>query len=211
MLLSVLRGDDTVKEIILINNTCIVDDKLKTIIRTFEDCVTVVTPERTLYVNPAWNYGVYEAKYEYVAILNDDIVIPAGFVTSVLDLIDEEDGLFGMKGSSVDDTKYIDSEVLTIPNLNSIRKVKSKVRNYLWGIAIFGKKEDFKLIPYKYKIWCGDDYYHKHCEKQVYAIDCKDKIRHLHSMTTLSNKDFAKIKHNDLRIWKEDNVELQAK
>ena len=67
-----LVTDESVKEILIIDNS------LKGY-KFNSEKVRVIIPKENLFVNPSWNLGVKEAKYEYICIANDDIKIGNNF------------------------------------------------------------------------------------------------------------------------------------
>ena len=80
MLLDELNQDQTVGEIILIDNS----------LQGFKynsDKLRIIIPNENLFVNPSWNLGVEKAKFDYVGILNDDILLPKNLVSDVFSFI----------------------------------------------------------------------------------------------------------------------------
>ena len=86
-LVDVLVDDESVGEIIIIDNAptdfCYTDEKVYTLKQS-----------ENLYVNPSWNLGVEESDYDKFIILNDDIIIPYNFVSSLEGLLTEDKGCY---------------------------------------------------------------------------------------------------------------------
>lgn len=83
MLLDELSQDQTVGEIILIDNS----------LQGFEynsDKLRIIIPNENLFVNPSWNLGVEKAKFDYIGILNDDILLPKNLVSDVYSFYKEK-------------------------------------------------------------------------------------------------------------------------
>ena len=69
MLLYELLNSACVGEIIIINNACkemMFSDKK----------IRVINTDKNIYVNPAWKLGIRESRFEYIGLLNDDIIFP---------------------------------------------------------------------------------------------------------------------------------------
>ena len=66
------QNHDLIGEILVINNRQVTGLENLTVLSK----VRVLNNGRNLFVNPAWNLGVKEAKEEKVIIANDDITIP---------------------------------------------------------------------------------------------------------------------------------------
>lgn len=168
------------------------------------DKVRVIIPEENLYVNPAWNLGVSESRYELVGILNDDIIFPKNSFEQIHDfLLKNQFGFLGL-----DSIKRCEkSEILDYPEDGEVKFSPIDVRDNCWGSAIFGRKENFCHIPDDIKIWCGDDFlFKKNLSLQNYKMHGVN-IKHLHSNTS-SMKEFDEIKQNDVRLYQEIDPEL---
>ena len=81
-LIKTLSIDESVAEIIVIDNSC-------TGYSYESEKLRVIVPKENLYVNPSWNLGVKEAKEDIIALLNDDITIPDSFCQTILSQMDE--------------------------------------------------------------------------------------------------------------------------
>lgn len=189
-LLTTLSCDSAVEEIILIDNS------LKGF-STSINKVRVHTPSCNLFVNPSWNLGVKLAKSEYIALFNDDVVIPENFCSSIYEKLSVEAGIYGICEHNIQNIvmEEVDKTLLN----TEINITKAEKRNNYYGIVMFFHKSAFYPIPEKIKVWCGDDYLFMQNVKngrQNYKI-CGQNILHLTSMSSGCSQ-FDKIKQNDL-------------
>lgn len=191
-LLYQLEKDNSVSEIILIDNSK----------KGFELSISklrVIVPAKSenLYVNQAWNLGVKEAKEEFYALINDDILICDNYCTKIVNLIENTPDL-GVLG--MDEFSVINTDIESYPeDTNFSLKLDNGLRRDSWGVAIWGKKSDYVNIPKNIKIWCGDDfirYIAKEQGKNVYALT-DAIIYHLDGLSS-RNITLSDIKCNDL-------------
>ena len=193
-----LQLDTAVSEIIIIDNSLkgleVNNEKLK-----------VIIPKENMYVNPSWNYGVDLAKSDYIALLNDDIIIPENFCSRILEQINITDGILGMDNNFIE----ISSDIDKIPKSESITLKKANYRCNGYGIAMFMPKEAYTKIPPEIKIMFGDDWLLYKCRKSGrtnYYISGQEVI-HLGSLST-SNKSFINIFKNDSKHYRRHTVRL---
>lgn len=199
-LLDVLNSDSSVGEVILIDNSLKGYDSDK-----FPK-VRVILPEKNLYVNSSWNLGIMSAKYDYFAILNDDLIIPNNLCQKIMEKFKKEClGLVGLS-NAINNLNLLppnlELENLAIETLRFEILQKRQDVTY-WGSAIFGRKQDYYKIPDNIKIWCGDDYLffvNKKNGKNCYQL-ITDRIYHIHSSTSRSN-NWKKIKKEDMYNYK---------
>lgn len=193
MLLNQLVLDVNINEIIVIDNSLqginIKSEKLK-----------VIIPQKNLYVNPAWNLGVEEAKNNYIGIVNDDLIFPKNFIFQVVDFLTKTKniGIIGL--DTIKPTKP--NEFDNYPKSSKIEFLKTKERCSCWGSAIFMKKSSYQKIPEEMKIWFGDDFLFYECIKQKkdnYKI-LNSNVKHLHSFTS-DLKEFNEIKRKDQEFY----------
>ena len=197
-LLAELVEDNCIFEIIVIDNST----------KGFDypsDKVRVISPEKNLYVNPAWNLGVKEAKCNYFGILNDDLILPKNYCLQVLNFIKETEniGLVGIDTNALLNSKKEDFETYPICETFEFEKMDSCYDTGFWGSAIFGKKENYYQIPEDIKIWCGDNYLQKmniDNGKQNYQV-INSQIKHLISLSVNSSKKIKTILQNDIRNY----------
>lgn len=200
LLLRTLNDDDAVGEII------VVDNSLKGLDINLAK-LRVITPNENLYVNPSWNLGVQEAKFEKIGLLNDDIAIPKDFCTNIEKYITENIGIIGGGPDSVIPQNQIDS----LPKSSSLLIEPVKCRNFNYGIAMFFHKKSYFMIPDDIKIFFGDDWIFvknlKNKKENFVVTNCE--LYHLGSLTSgepIYNSWFAADKEaylKNIRTWYE--------
>lgn len=194
-LVAELDLDENVGEIIIIDNSLNGYSHKSSKLR-------VITPKQNIYVNPAWNLGIENAKYNVFGILNDDILLPRKFCIQVLNFINRTKncGLIGLESST--SMEYTKNSFEDLPETGELKFKKIKHiydnQDYFWGSSIFGEKENYYNIPEKMKIWCGDDYLlmcNNKAKKKNYAIS-GIKVKHYGCLSS-SPVEFSPIKEND--------------
>lgn len=187
----------------LIGEIIIIDNSLKGFTCNAEK-VKVLTPETNLYVNPAWNFGIKNIKYEFFGILNDDILLPKNFCKQVYNFLknNKNAGLIGLDDSIVKNTMPDDFEEYP-PEADLIfSECKSHLSIRYWGSAIFGHKDNYYQIPEDIKVWCGDNFLlkkNKDNKKMNFKISGVE-IKHLSSLSSGDPK-FKKIKELDIHNY----------
>lgn len=195
-LIEELEADDVVGEILLIDNS----------LKGFpdrSDKVTVLSPQTNLFVNPSWNYGISNAKYDYFALLNDDLLLPQNFCKQIYNFLkDERVGLVGLNTECVKSKTEEDFNEYPPDCKISFSPIGNEMFLNYWGAAIFGKKENFYPIPEKLKIWCGDNYLLKcNCDHKKLNFQTEGMIiKHLGSLSC-NEKRFDKFKSRDLKNY----------
>lgn len=176
-LLSILENDESVDEIILIDNSLQGLDYSSRKLR-------IIIPKENLYVNPSWNLGVKEAKNDVVALLNDDITIAPNFCSNVVKFISPQ---IGCVGACLHNIEEADNVNLVVEDSQLSFKPIDLI-TYHWGIAIFFHKASYVEIPDDIKVFRGDDwifYKNKEAGKQNYYIEGQ-KICHYGSLSSRS-------------------------
>ena len=195
MLIDILEEDEAVSEIIIINNAIVpfspelVGNKLK-----------IHVPTRNLYVNESWNYGVSIAENNIFSLMNDDIICCKNLCSKVLEtgFLNRNDvGLIGIDIHSINmynrDEYNIDEFSSNVPN-DKIPIQFIQINNYLntgdWGSTIFGKKENYHVIPGLFKIIYGDNYLliqNLISGKKNYCIS-GPRFNHIHSLSSMDSQ-----------------------
>ena len=199
-LVKLLECDNSVSEIILINN------KGNTPLNIKGKKVKIYTPPDNLYVNESWNQGVKMAKENNVAILNDDLLVPDNFCNKIVNsevFNEKSTGLIGLSPSIINQFSA-SIDVLEKPKLMECQKLEFLplcrcLNTGDWGSAIFAKKENFYRIPSDLKIIYGDNYIlKKNMEnaKQNYSISGLS-VNHIHSSSSAS-PEFGRIICEDM-------------
>ena len=189
-LLDTLIADNSVKEIIIIDNSCKgIDYK--------NEKIKVIIPEKNLYVNPSWNLGVKSAECEIVALFNDDLLVSENFCSDVINQITPDVGLVGFNSS--DWMLGLESIEQKPENTNPIIE-KTDYRDLYYGTIMFIHKDNYCPIPDEIKIVYGDDWLFYHSKKPNYKISNQD-IFHLGSLSS-ADKHYNPICKNDAKIYK---------
>lgn len=142
-MLNLYCESDYVNEIIIIDN-----DRSKTINNDIlnHSKVKIVTNNRNLYVNPAWNWGVSHSNTEKIIITNDDVVIESfDKLIEYVDLNLKPNQVIGPSKSCFNN-----------PDSQLSLKSSNKKMNWGWGTFMIMFKESFKPIPGEFLIWRGD-------------------------------------------------------
>lgn len=195
----------------LVDEILIIDNSTKGFLSNSKK-VRVVVPKENLFVNPAWNLGVREAKNEIVGIFNDDILLPLNFIEEVNNFIQKtpDFGIIGLDSNYIRNYEKKDFE--TYPNNSKLtfKPFDKTIYTEYFGSAFFIKKENYYEIPKNIKVWCGDNYLLKKNldnHKTNYEI-IGAEIKHLKSMT-VGNKKFEKICENDVYNYAKINPEFK--
>lgn len=190
-LLDTLIIDNSVDEIIVINNSLkslnYQDEKLK-----------IINPNENIYVNPAWNLGIKEAKNEIIGLLNDDIMICEDFCSKIKPLIKKENGIYGIDENFV---KIVDKTFLPPKQKIQIKPINYRPSGF--GVAMFFHKDSYYEIPSELKIMFGDDWLiqQNKKEKKQNLIISGQTVNHLGSISS-SNTKLNPICKNDIKIYK---------
>lgn len=147
-------------------------------------------PESNIGVNPAWNIGVENARFDKILLLSDDVL----FTTSLLDymhpLITEEVGCFG---------PYVVNTPAKGPyTIEPCLRIRGQ-----YGCCLFIHKSNYKPIPKEFLIYYGDNYIHMACnnsKKPCYFIMNANISTPV--MATSSLSVFKKQAETEHKTWK---------
>ena len=191
-LINNLVNDNSVEEVIVINNS-------KEDFNYDNPKLRIISKGKNLYVNPSWNLGVSEAKSEYVTLINDDIIIPQNFCTTVLEKMNEKSGIIGMDNDFVINLRDENNNMKEIPqdDPDPSENIYLKPTNYRkknFGIIMFFNKNVYKPIIEDLKIFFGDDWIIHFANKlhKKSATICGQEIIHCGSLSSSSFCDLAK-------------------
>jgi hypothetical protein len=152
--------------------------------------IELVSYNKNIFVNPAWNEGYYRATSDVLGIINDDIVVSADVIDMVSDFPLESGDLVGvnLRGRQnnyrIDD--YIDTgEEIVQLNYDDTKPIGGQA--WAFGICMFMLRESYHEIPTLYQVWYGDDYLAQR-SKRVYAIN-SNKIKGTISETLTKFRD----------------------
>ena len=170
-LLAILDNDESISEIILINNR-----KEKFFPEHTIEKLKIFNQKENLYVNKSWNFGITICENERFLIMNDDILCPAGFPSKIISsgiLELENTGLVGLCNRFINQNNRGTVDDLDIPNDDNITPDFLPISNYMgtgdWGSAFFGKKSSYYMIPDDINIIYGDNYLlYKNIKTHIY-------------------------------------------
>ena len=179
-----LNDSDDVGEIILIDN----NSSLKPMHMPYRSKLRYLPQNRNIYVNPAWNLGIVESKYNNICISNDDVI----FDTDVLKFVQPylSEGIYGMSTGNyygVDKDKPYE-----------INKLDH--RPWGWGCLFFINKDNWIPIDERLKIACGDDWLIHHTKGGAYEIKNLDLKDDRVSVTSIRG-EFSQIQKQDIELW----------
>lgn len=188
-----LNKDSAVGEII------IVDNSLQGFDYGFEKVRTII-PEENLYVNPSWNLGVTEAKYDYIALFNDDVLVSDNFCAQMFPYMSEDKGILGSFGDRVvcikDETIFQPFEERTM----KVSPTDCMINGF--GIIMAGHKSAFPHIPEVMKVYGGDNFLFKmnsNANKQNYLVYGLE-MRHFGNLSS-SNPILNEMKERDEQYY----------
>ena len=193
-LVNVLVEDESVGEIIIIDNAptdfCYTNEK-----------VCTLKQSENLYVNPSWNLGIEESDYDKFIILNDDIIIPYNFVSSLEGLLTEDKGVIGIDYKAVIAIDgFIDENITFLDRKITLKSIR--MRDWGFGIVIAGNKKSYHEIPENIRIWHGDDYLvqlNNERTKTSYVIDNVPIFTKMSATSDLA--EFEEIKNIDTLMY----------
>ena len=202
-LLEVLKADDAVGEILIINNA----------LKEFPDFVghkkiKIYTPSENMYVNYAWNIGVMLLENEKFLIMNDDILCCENFCSKILEskILDQDTtGLVGLDNAFINQNSRETTTDISVPAVKPDSKPSFvSMPNFMgtgdWGSAYFGKKKNFYNIPTDLRIIFGDNYLlYKNLQngKTNYKITGL-RFNHIHSLSSAA-PEFSAIIGADIK------------
>jgi hypothetical protein len=181
-LLDELDNCNYVGEIIIIDNNNKYNDKVN---KNYNK-IKVLSYIDNQYVNPSWNIGVLNSKYDNICICNDDI----NFETRIFEFVSNlsDCGIIGMDINSLYEKDI--NKTLYIEKINE--------RLSCWGCLLFIKKQKWVNIPEQLKVACGDDYLLQKLKDNAYIIRGL-KAEGEVSKTSLNFSDVA---DEDIKIYK---------
>ena len=179
-----LNECDEVGEILLIDN----NSSVKPLKISNYDKIRYLPQEQNIYVNPAWNLGVKESKFNNICISNDDII----FNTNVFNFIQPHlsKGIYGMSAANY---YGVDKE-----KPYGISKIET--RPWGWGCLFFIDKNNYYPIDEKLRIACGDDWLIHYTNGGAYEINNLDLHDDKVSITSIRGEFFG-IQKQDIELW----------
>jgi len=114
--------------------------------------VRILNDGNNLFVNPSWNLGVSQAKYERIILANDDIILNVDF-NVFMQIIDFGLGTESIVGFS--ENCFYQKRTETLGNVHIHKAING--RGYGFGTFMVLMKESYRIIPKELKVWYGDD------------------------------------------------------
>lgn len=108
-----------------------------------------------IFVNPAWNLGAEEARYDHLCFANDDIRFDVSLFSVMRRLLRLPVGIIAPHESVF--VPEISPDVAPAPR-GSLRLRPAYRRTNGFGTLMFMRRESFTTIPTSLKVWFGDDY-----------------------------------------------------
>jgi hypothetical protein len=186
-----------VREVIVINNS-------RDIIN-FEHCkLRVLQPRKNIFVNPAWNLGVSNAKSSCIVISNDDVLFDVRILPAILTFLRRPTGIVGPDRSCFVEVAGFDTpgpqDSIPEPSL-----VPVSYRPYAYGTLMFMRRRNYTPIPEDLKIWCGDDWLFRHQRGTNYRLTGIEIASKMGSTSRLPQ--FTERKKADIRRYREAYAE----
>ena len=138
-MIQIYNNSKHVHEVIIIDN-----DKTKRL-PISESKVRILEQTENIFVNPAWNLGVSEAKCENVIIANDDIVMS------------DFDNVINEANKILTENVVIGVDSDCYKSIGNIKIIPAEKRCHGWGCFMILKKKSYVPINENIKIWYGDD------------------------------------------------------
>ena len=162
-----------------------------------------------MFVNPSWNLGVKKAKYNIIALLNDDLSICKNFCSNVVSKMTPDMGIVGFNSS---DYMTVSNNLEIKPQTTDITLEPIKYMDRYFGVCMFFFKQAYTQIPEEMKIVYGDNWLIHHCKKKnkvCYRINGQ-QILHIGSLSS-SNPALKPICKNDSKIFRTKTLTLKDK
>ena len=211
-MLKVLIKSSDVGEIIIIDNNSKNrpdDENLK------HEKVRILDYGKNLYYNNSMNIGAKEAKFEILALMNDDIIFDPIALTVLVKTFTEKPLLSKVIGMIYPHPDFFNRHQEHSELINKLRLVECLERKDGFGCCMIVLKENYKPIPKELVQHFGDVWYHKTQLKAgrknfwLYNWVLVTKMR----TTTEKVPEIRKIIDNDWRIankvFNKHQVELE--
>lgn len=157
--------------------------------------VRVLNDGNNLFVNPSWNLGVEEAKFEKLIIANDDIIFKDFDI--VIKEIDKHLQVGMLCGFSINCFARKRNGNPLPSTLQVVKHVSE--RAYGFGVFMVLFKSTYFPIPDEFKVWCGDSILHaKHDAHVIEGVDVITKMRR-----TTSTLDLKKQSAFEKSYWEQ--------
>ena len=129
-------------EVLIINNA-VADTPAHSVLDN--DKISLYNFDQNTFVNPAWNFGVKNSRYDRICILNDDLIFDLKLINKIYEYL-EPNKIFGLDAH----TSFVDGSI-DIDYYNG-------QNGFGFGCLMFLFKQDWVNIPDDLKIGYGDNW-----------------------------------------------------
>jgi len=196
--LSELDSCEKVGEIILVNNNIEMTPSSFSVQNYSK--VLEIKPPKNMYINPSWNLGVRCAKYDKIAIKNDDTFFDYfRTLIAIENELNDDDCLIGTYLNH-HNYKITQTSQQTI-SFNAVSR-----RDVGFGCCMFFNKRSYVPINEKVLIWYGDDFIAESYTrrglkiKTIHGINTNGYI----SATIEHVSELITLKYKDEQMWNEN-------
>ena len=132
---------ELVKEVILINNNTQDQPALSHLIWSHPK-IKILDFGRNIFVNPAWNVGVYHSQGDIICLWNDDLIFDLHLLELVDQHFDPSQGAWGLWSSWPDTSIHLNPH--------------TEQGLWGWGQLMFVSRKHWLDIPPELLVYCGD-------------------------------------------------------
>jgi len=157
--------------------------------------------DSNIYVNPAWNLGVKLSRSDYIAILNDDIIV-SHVVFAFLALVD-------WRNISIIGAGSLSEVELSLQRIFYQRGLHLGAQASGFGTAMFMRRANYRQIPDNLKVWFGDDLQVAFSEDKAFSLSTS--YIHVSQRSTTINSLTSEVQNPIVDIILQDIENSQAK
>lgn len=170
----------------VVNTIFIIDNTGQQLFQSNLPKVQILSMDKNIYVNPAWNLGVSLSNTDNVLIMNDDIACSRNNYNYVDELLNTDDcGLCSIKSMRINCLEDYTSKQHDIPPKIATSEIFENPDNNKTGWFFGIKRRLWKNIPSPIKVIYGDDLMYLRVRKLGYSTKniVNTSIGHLESKT----------------------------
>ena len=146
-MLKKITAHDKVGEVIIIDN----DRKYRPNISALNHKkIKFLRQKENIFVNPAWNLGVTEAKNSKLCFVSDDTLFDTSVIDAVYDTITKANGVIGVNAKAIKNF-YVRSPLVNAKPVYDLTDAWDG-----FGTLMFVHKSNYSPIPESLKIYWGD-------------------------------------------------------
>lgn len=117
--------------------------------------IHVIDKGENIYVNPAWNLGAQEAKFDQLCILSDDVLFDPTILDQLEPLVTKDIGVIGVAHTTIKKERSIKTQNIQCGLPIKLTEVTHHMPLLCWGILMFVHKDNYSPIE-TFKIFYGD-------------------------------------------------------